>query len=264
MSYITDREFYLEVKKGNIKGHSIVQKFGRNKAVPSGAIEPIVMGGKWPTPTEAKQLRVRSTSADDTALSITGAREIEIWGLNENYEEVSEVITLNGLTPVLTVKTFIRIYRAYITKSGAYASQIQSSHLGDIIVEDSAGVGIWLSIDIAVGTFGVGQSQVGCYSVPRGKEAFLLTKHITVNAAKPATIYFFQRDSIDNVVAPFAPMRLLEQHDGIISPISVNTKSPLARFNELTDVGFMGVGEGQATSVSVDFEMLVVDKSELK
>ena len=37
MSYIGNKDFLIEVQKGNVVGHSMVHKFGRNDAVPNGS-----------------------------------------------------------------------------------------------------------------------------------------------------------------------------------------------------------------------------------
>ena len=261
MSYLLSTEFYLEVRKGNVPGHEIVQKFGRNKAVPNGDIAPLSIGGNYRTPTVITQLRLRSSDAGDNAASTTGARKVTLIGLGTGYAEVTQEVTLNGLTNVtVPVNSFFRLYRSYISESGVYANQDLASHIGEIIIEDITGADEWLRIDNAITDFGVGQSQVGAYSVPAGKTAYLLTKHLTVNASKPANVFFFQRNNIDDISIPYSGcLRLVQQHDGIISPIDVLTKSPLAVFEEKTDIGFMAVGDGADTSVSVDFELLLVD-----
>ena len=39
MTYIGHSDFLIEVAKGNVAGHSLVHKFGRNAAVPNGSWE---------------------------------------------------------------------------------------------------------------------------------------------------------------------------------------------------------------------------------
>jgi len=260
MSLILSREFYLEVAKGNVPKHSIIQKFGRNKAVPNGSIAPVSMGGNWRTPTALTTLRMRSTNAGDNATSVTGARKIIVQGIISGYVEGEEEVTLNGTTNVTLSTQFYRINRMYISESGVYANQGTASSLGEIILEDNGGANDeWTRIDTAQTNFGVGQSQIGCFSIQTGVTAYLLSKHITVDASKAASVYFFQRQDIDIVTAPFKALRLVEEQDGIIAPVNIRTITPLAVFPEKTDIGFMAVGDGASTSVSVDFELLIVN-----
>lgn len=261
MSLLISREFYLAISQGKVAGHSIVQKFGRNAAVPNGGIEPVAIGGNWRTPTALTALRMRSSNAGDNATSTTGARKVIVQGITTSYLEDTEEVTLNGLTNVVLSKSWYRIYRAWISESGVYANQIISSHLGEIILEDNGGANDeWARIDLATGTFGVGQSQIGAYTVPAGKTAHLLSKHMTVQSSKSANLYFFQRDNIDDVTVPFTGcLRLVEQQDGLSTPFHVDPVAPLAKFLEKTDVGFMAYGDGAVCSVSVDFELLITD-----
>jgi hypothetical protein len=53
MSYISNKDFLIEVAKGNVAGHAIVNKFGRNPDVDTGTDPEDVwtQGGVWAAPT---------------------------------------------------------------------------------------------------------------------------------------------------------------------------------------------------------------------
>jgi len=61
---------------------------------------------------------VLSSSVLDTSAG-TGARTINVMGLDANYVLQSEIVTLNGVTPVNTVNTFIRVHSASIQTAGS-------------------------------------------------------------------------------------------------------------------------------------------------
>lgn len=73
-------------------------------------------------------MSVSSTNANDTAAG-TGARTVLITGLDENYNDVTESIILNGLTGVNTTKQFIRVFKVRVTTAGSGATAA-----GDIYV----------------------------------------------------------------------------------------------------------------------------------
>lgn len=113
MSYITNREFLLEVRKGNVDGHSMVsiRGFDRNLTTTKLVIHP--EGGttninqssidrQSGTPSVVK---VASTSANDTNAG-TGMRTCTLSGLDANGVAQSEVIVMNGTTEVTSSLTY--------------------------------------------------------------------------------------------------------------------------------------------------------------
>lgn len=64
-----------------------------------------------------------ATSADTTEGSGgSGARIILIEGINENYEEVTEQVTLNGETAVNTTKYYFMINKMQVLRAGSYGT----------------------------------------------------------------------------------------------------------------------------------------------
>jgi hypothetical protein len=117
--YGNDDEFPIRVQKGLVPGHSFVWPFGHNEAVSNSAFELIwEFGGGYSFPTTAQTVDVTSVSANDTAAG-TGARTIEIFGLDASYLEISEIITMNGTTAVSSVNNYIRINSAYTLTAGS-------------------------------------------------------------------------------------------------------------------------------------------------
>ena len=253
-------DFYLEVSKGSVPKHSIVNKFGRNGAVGT-SLAFISISGQYQSPIAATSLEILSGSTNDTSAG-TGARKVKVVGLNASWNEITVEVTMNGTTAVALGTQFIRVYRMYVSESGSYATISAPSHLGKITLRTSGAGATWCVIDTIEGTatgFGIGQTQVAGYTIPNGYTGYLLSKTVTVESAKPASIYFFKRENADDVTTPYTcVMRLFEQNDGIAHPFNVNLKAPLQVFPAKTDVGFFAkVGTGTA-SVSTEFQLLLV------
>ena len=253
-------DFYLEVSKGSVPKHSIVNKFGRNGAVGT-SLAFISISGQYQSPIAATSLEILSGSTADGSAG-AGARKVKVVGLDASWNEVTVEVTMNGTTAVALGTQFIRVYRMYVSESGAYATILAPSHLGRITLRTSGGGATWCIIDTIEGTatgFGIGQTQVAGYTIPNGYTGYLLSKTVTVESAKPASIYIFKRENADDVTTPFTgAMRLFEQNDGIAQPFNVGLKSPLQVFPAKTDVGFFAkVGTGTA-SVSTEFQLLLV------
>jgi hypothetical protein len=106
-------------------------------------------------PTNAQTLEVKSDdSADNMNLLIVG--------LDINYDEISEVVTLNGLTTVTTTSSFFRVNSTVI---------LQGANTGTISVG--------INLDDITPTYykiirpGDGRCQESIYTVPRNKSFFL-------------------------------------------------------------------------------------------
>jgi hypothetical protein len=69
MSFIGNKDFYLEVVKGNIPGHSVVHKYGKNPQIPNSAAFEAIWNGGGPytgfDATSAETLEVFSGAAAD-------------------------------------------------------------------------------------------------------------------------------------------------------------------------------------------------------
>jgi hypothetical protein len=109
---------------GLVPGCKLLRKFGDNEAVPGGGVTTDV----WPhtiaganrrvLPAAAGVVSTVSTDADDNGTG-AGMQQMTIEGLDTNLLEISETVTLTGLTPVVTTKQFLRVNRMYGVASGA-------------------------------------------------------------------------------------------------------------------------------------------------
>ena len=168
--------FYLEVAKGNIEGHALIHKFGAGNVTTT--FLPVTQGNVYKTPTSVVSLEIVSSDAADAQNGV-GARKITVIGLDANWQEITEEISTHatdGTTPVALTNDFLRVYRWYVSESGIYATESAGSHAGTLTLR-VAGVGAtWSTIGIT--PFPVGQSQIGVYTIPIGKTAYLLSKNI--------------------------------------------------------------------------------------
>lgn len=130
--------FELSVIRGKVPEFTIVKAFGINDNVGVANAEDIwAEGGIYEFPTTAQQISVESdNAADDGIGGGSGGRTLEINGLDENFEEISETITLNGITPVLTTQEFLRVQNARVITAGGSGRNegiIRGSHGGTIL-----------------------------------------------------------------------------------------------------------------------------------
>jgi len=249
-------DFGLDVAKGEVPSHSVIQKFGRNSAV-SSTFVPICLSGFYRTPTSNTALEVVSTSVNDD-IAGTGARTIYYEGLQNsggNLVVVSDVVELDGTTAVALPDQLIRLYRWYVASSGTYASQSAGSHAGTLTIRESGGGNTWSTITTT--GFPKAQSQIGAYTVPTGYTAYISKITYSVESDKEADILMFQREGVLNISAPYNAMRLVTEINSAKGTSSVYYDTPL-KFEEETDFGFMGKLKANTGPMTVDFEIKLV------
>jgi hypothetical protein len=160
--------FGLQVSRGQIMGHRSVVIFGFNPDVDQ--TEETV----WPSsgiinhPASATVMKVSSDSANDTAAG-TGARTIVISGLDANYNEISETVTLNGQTAVNTTSLFLRINDMYVATAGSGLTSAGNIYVGTGVV--TAGVPATLYDLMYVG---YNKRTTGHYTIPAGYTGYMV------------------------------------------------------------------------------------------
>ena len=170
----TSEPFNLQVARGQIPGHKLQFKFGHNAAV--GATEETIWaeGGLYVYPTSATQMTVSSSSADDAAAG-TGARTINIQGLDADYNEISEDIILNGQTPVTTVNSYLRINRGTVLTAGTGGKNAGIIRAGTGTVTSGVPANVFLSVD----GDGDNQTLMCLWTVPAGYTAFMVQTNVS-------------------------------------------------------------------------------------
>lgn len=164
LSNIDDKiDASLDIARGFYPTISHVNKFGRNADVDAGTEDLSPQGGLYVQATAASVVNFVSSSAADAAAG-TGARTITITGIDSSNNEVSETLTLNGITNVPTVNSYIFISRALVATAGSGAANAGT------ITGTATGGGTPLLISIAIG---INQSQQGLYMIPTGKKGYI-------------------------------------------------------------------------------------------
>ena len=256
-------EFYLQLARGQIDGHTVVHKFGHDPIVATTSYTPVCFGAVYrtPQPSGATTVRVKAGgNAADTAAG-AGAQELTIIGLDATGAEVTDTLATAGASAsASTTVSFIRIYRVYVSASGSYADATTPSHVAAIVIENTAGTEDWLTIS-ATG-FPRGRSEIGVYSVPFGYTAYITSLTIHVDAAQAAGILMFKRENILETAAPYTSMQLVLELGGAISGDHTHNIEVPMQMNELTDFGFMAKSIASTADVSVNFEILLIKNNE--
>lgn len=256
---ITDRNFLLEVAKGKVPDHEIIHKFGAAESVGT-ALKVVATAQTYPTPTAAVSLEVVSSDNTNDIAAGTGARSVTVEGISNTngvWTRETQVIALNGTTAVAIPNDMLRVFRAYIDASGAYATEATPSHNSTITIRVAGAGATWATIT-PFGTFGLGQSEIGAYTIPKGYKGYILSKNVSVESSKAANVLMFKRENADTVAAPFEPMKVIELERNLTGNQHVTTLSPLSVLTGPCDIGFLCDADSGTVDVSIDFEILLV------
>ena len=165
------KDFYFEVARGSVNGHSGLIKFGRIPVTTGGADDLIWPGGAFTYLTTASTIRVQAggNAADDVAG--TGAQTITIEGLDENYAEITDTISLAGASAsTATTNTYLRVHRAYVRLVGS-----GEDNAGNIVIEAVTGGTTQAYIPA-----GDGQTEQLMYTIPANKTAYITGTKISL------------------------------------------------------------------------------------
>ena len=163
----TVEPFELQVSRGQIPGHRSVSVFGYNPDVDTTRVTVWPYTGILPLIPVAAQLKVSSSNANDAAAG-TGARTVFLGGLDANHREISEIVTLNGRTEVLTAKSYLHINDAYVATAGSGLSAAGDIYFGAGTVTAGVPATVYDLIK-----FDYNQRITGSYTIPAGFTGYL-------------------------------------------------------------------------------------------
>lgn len=252
----TAPEWLEQVSLGLIPGFSMVDKFGANEAVGT-TMEPVTNGGIYRTPqvAGAVALRIAAGDAADTAGGL-GAQEITLEVMDVTGAYVTKVLATAGTSAsVPTDIDVIRFVRAWVSRSGTYATQVAASHAAEIVIENAAGTETWGTISMT--GFPQAQTQISAYTIPLSVTGWIPTKYISIEANKAVDVFFFKRENILETAAPYTAMRAQQTYTGQSSAIDVRRRAFLGPFPALTDVGFMAKVATGTAKVNCAFDVIL-------
>lgn len=169
----TTEPFGLQVARGQVAYHTPQFKFGFNPDVDNTLETVWAQGGLYSYLTSASVLKVSSSSANDTSAG-TGARTVQLYGLDADYSEINETVTLSGQTAVNTTNEFLRINRMVVRSAGSGGENAGVVYAGTGTV--TAGVPANKYATVAAGD---NQTLMALWTVPAGYTAYLYQTHVT-------------------------------------------------------------------------------------
>ena len=241
-STVDDIPFYLAVQQGKVLGYSMVNKFGYNSSIGSGAFETIwETGDDYPWQSSAVTVDVVSDDTNDDVAG-TGARTLRIQGLDGSYNLAEETVDMDGTTTVTTTQTFLRVFRMSVETAGT-----SGNNIGNISVTYTGGSDVAATI-----TAGNGQTLMTLYTIPAGYTGYLLSMNVSSGKDQEMVFKFIQRDnSVAN--AGFQTKQFLEVRGGQTTVI-FNAINVIPQKSDI----YVSGKASSTSSASASFDLLLV------
>ena len=187
-NYLWDEAWELNVSRDKVRGAYHIIKFGENLDV-DGSMETIWDGGGLYTYlTSAGVLTGTSTDGDDAAAG-TGARTVTVEGLDANYNQVSETLTVGGGAGSVE---FFRVFRAFVATSGS-----SGTNEGTISIAQGATTLAQIRTIGSPSSTGLGQTFMSIYTVPAGYTGYIFDWNVST-AKADGDVFLVKRGHNDN------------------------------------------------------------------
>lgn len=231
-------DYFIEITRGHIGGVKPTVIIGRSDSITTIEKEIWDSSVAYTYLTSSSILQISSTSLNDISTG-TGAKTIIISGLDGNYNEINEVVTLNGNTNVPTTKSYLRIFYIIVDTAGSIGCN-------DGIITAKVGVVTYAQINIMYG-----RTAMALYTVPAGKTGYVYK--YSANTGKGADV------EIKNYVKKYNKSSYVDYHAVLYeNNINIDISTP-TKIIEKTDISVKSFTSAGTKMVTVLVFLLIYD-----
>jgi hypothetical protein len=232
VGYLTEQN--IQVSRGLIRGSVARNIFGYQTSVTTSFIPAWEFASVYAYPGSAITMTVTSASGSDDGKTLL------ILGLDENYTEISDVVTINGAGDINTNIPFFRINDVILTSGGTNVGLITIQNTGKTV--NYAGI-----------RAGDGRNQASIYTVPADKCFFLYRIDAFSNdstASKPGLFRNFSQNSNGQ--------KYNVARTTFFNQMNIQRRIPF-KYNEKTDIQFQLQTASGTHEMNVFGEGILVD-----
>lgn len=222
-----------------------ISKFGRFTAVPTAPGADLWSAGGAYTGFIAAAVAVRVKAGGNVADDVagTGVRTLEVFGLDENLDRASEVLTTAGVgASAPSTTTFRRVFRVRAITAGS-----NDNNVGAVDIETTGGV--LLARMVA----DIGSSEMAIYAIPAGYSGWVPDDLFKIEDVQKANLSFLTRsiDLADGAITT-------EQTYDVVDDILRTQRKGWIRLPEKTDVWMHAIASAGTISVSATISILCI------
>lgn len=244
----------LEIARDQLLGRSnlasIVHKFGRAPALGTAMVTIWSQNALLTYLAAAQVLKVSSSDVKDAHPSGVGVRTVRVFGLDDDYLEVSEDIEMNGQTAVNTTVEFLRVFRIEALTAGSELDNAGTIYVGDGVISSGVPATKYATIEP-----GMNQSQLGFYTIPAGQSGFIHRAYLGVGTGRSIQGGVFARE-VGGI------FRVQSNYDVFQTPFRDELDFPLG-FLEKTDLELRGAVDSSTIAAAGAMEIELISNSGL-
>ena len=251
---VANSENNLNIAQGNVISHSVVHKFGRGANIDTADGFVVLWDGAEYNDT--LKTYTYSTSADIDRISSdndTDTVELEIQGLDTNYNLVTQTKTLTGQTPVALDTSLIRIFRMKNIDS----TDIVGNVFCFVNVATTLGVPDTITNTRAMIHDGNNQTLMAIYTVPARKTAYIINWYGALSSAKASSF-----NNLEMKSRAFGSVFQLK-HTSTLSSAGTSYIQHVfnvpQEFPEKTDFVMLSDSSVNDNAVSAGFDLVIID-----
>jgi len=245
---LNDTPFILKIKMGLVPGFEVIHKFGFNPDIDKAGVYETVWskGGQYQFQNSALPCYLSSSNASDVG------QQFEATLLDADYNEVKQVVQLNGQTGVIIPGG------PYIRCNGLInVSQPSKLTIGNISVgiESAPTLGVPSlnnTLSFALATNQIANQAV--YTVPAGHTAFIANLSASVGKNKDATVL----GSFREFNGTFKNTEQLGLYQN-----TVQRTIPFSVMPEKSDLQMIGTAETNNQDIAAGFDFILVNNAYL-
>lgn len=232
----TSEPFELQVARGQVGWHKTLFKYGYNPLIINVNETIWDGGGIYSYPASALAMTVTSAGgATDSGVKVM------VVGLDGDWNEAQQEVTLNASGTATTTQTFRRVFRAYVSGSQAPTGNITIANGGTTYAQI---------------TLGENQTLMAVYTVPAGHTFYLTNGTATHGTGTSGGVFMTVRFMIREFGGVF---RTTTKIDIVESEVLFPFTFPL-RLPEKTDLEVRAIcNKNQNNAVSATFEGVLID-----
>jgi len=232
----TSEPFELQVSRGQVGWHKTLFKYGYNPLIINVNETVWDGGGIYSYPASALAMTVTSAGgATDEDV------QVMVVGLDGDWNEAQQEVTLDGSGTATTTQTFRRVFRAYVSGSQAPTGNITIANGGTTYAQI---------------TLGENQTLMAVYTVPAGHTFYLTNGTATHGTGTSGGVFMTVRFVVREFGGVF---RTATKIDIVESEVLFPFTFPL-RLPEKTDLEVRAIcNKNQNNAVSATFEGVLID-----
>jgi hypothetical protein len=252
---IADNSNGLSIARGNVTGATFIHKFGNapDFDITDGFVT--VWDGADDGGLNEMQYTYSGTAIIDSLVSSSSGdtQDIEILGLDSNYDLITQTRALTGQTRVALTTNLIRVFRL--------KNRGNTDIVGDVYCYENTAIVGGIPTDTtkvrAIINNGNNQTLMSLYTVPAGKTAYMRDWYASTSGARKTSVHVVKLKA-----RPFGEVFQLKHTSSIIangtSYIQHKYEEPEI-FTEKTDIEMTVNTDEDIASISGGFDIVLID-----